>query len=141
MVCSTLAIAPGRRSGPQSPHPTGIPAADRYPGTCRGLTARERADRRAAGRPPALRVRAEGVRLEFEDRLLGRQEGTVDDFVVRRNDGTPAYQLAVIFDDAAQGVGERWYVEKTSPTLPRGRSCSPGCSACRSPATPTSRSY
>ena len=92
------------RAAVSAPH--GISTADRYPGTCRGLTARERANRRAAGRPPALRVRTEGVRLEFEDRLLGRQEETVDDFVVRRNDGTPAYQLAVIFDDAAQGVGE-----------------------------------
>jgi glutamyl-tRNA synthetase len=44
--------------------------------------------------------------MGFEDRLLGRFEGVVDDFVVRRNDGTPAYQLAVVVDDAAQGIGE-----------------------------------
>ena len=37
--------------------PHGIPAADRYPGTCRKLTKIERAKREAAGRPPALRVR------------------------------------------------------------------------------------
>jgi glutamyl-tRNA synthetase len=86
--------------------PHGIPAADRYPGTCRELTTAERAEREAAGRPPALRVRAEGVRISFEDRLLGRQEGETDDFVLRRNDGTPAYQLAVVVDDADQGIGE-----------------------------------
>ena len=92
------------RAAVSAPH--GISAADCYPGTCRELTAKERSDREAAGRPPALRVRAEGTILAFEDRVLGRQEGEVDDFVVRRNDGTPAYQLAVVVDDADQGIGE-----------------------------------
>ena len=79
---------------------------DRYPGTCRELTAAQRAEREAAGRPPALRVRSEDARVAFEDRLLGRFEEAVDDFVVRRNDGTPAYQLAVVVDDARQEIGE-----------------------------------
>jgi glutamyl-tRNA synthetase len=92
------------RAAASAPH--GISASDRYPGTCRGLTAVQRAEREAAGRPPALRVRSGDVCVAFEDRLLGRFEETVDDFVVRRNDGTPAYQLAVVVDDAAQGVGE-----------------------------------
>jgi glutamyl-tRNA synthetase len=78
---------------------------DRYPGTCRDLTAAQRAARRAEGRVPALRVRAGGT-VGFEDRLLGPFEGPVDDFVVRRNDGAFAYNLAVVVDDAAQGVGE-----------------------------------
>lgn len=86
--------------------PHGISAADRYPGTCHELTAAERAEREAAGRAPALRLRAEEVRIGFEDCLLGHYEDEVDDFVVRRNDGAPAYQLAVVVDDAAQGVGE-----------------------------------
>lgn len=86
--------------------PHGIAAADRYPGTCRKLTQRERTERKASGRPPALRVRARAARVAFEDRLVGRYEDEVDDFVVRRNDGTPAYQLAVVVDDAEQGVGE-----------------------------------
>lgn len=92
------------RAAASAPH--GISIADRYPGTCRELTTKERTEREAAGRPPALRVRAEGVRLSFEDRLLGRWEEVVDDFVVRRNDGSHSYQLAVVVDDAAQGIGE-----------------------------------
>ncbi|MGB3683940.1 MAG: tRNA glutamyl-Q(34) synthetase GluQRS [Rubrobacteraceae bacterium] len=92
------------RAAVSAPH--GISAADRYPGTCRKLTKAERAAREAAGRPPALRVRGEGSRIAFEDLLLGAHEYEVDDFVVRRNDGTPSYQLAVVVDDANQGVGE-----------------------------------
>jgi glutamyl-tRNA synthetase len=92
------------RAAASAPH--GISAADRYPGTCRELTAAERALREASGRPPALRVRAEGARIAFEDRLLGHHEEEIDDFVVRRNDGAPAYQLAVVVDDADQGMGE-----------------------------------
>src|SRR5918993_362218 len=92
------------RAAASAPH--GISASDRYPGTCRELTAAERLEREASGRPPALRVRAQGTSIAFEDRLLGRFEDEADDFVVRRNDGTPAYQLAVVVDDAAQGIGE-----------------------------------
>jgi glutamyl-tRNA synthetase len=92
------------RAAASAPH--GISVADHYPGTCRNLTAAQRAEREAAGRPPALRVRSGDASIAFEDRLLGRFEEAVDDFVVRRNDGTPAYQLAVVVDDAAQGIGE-----------------------------------
>jgi glutamyl-tRNA synthetase len=77
-----------------------------YPGTCLRLTAAERAQRAAAGRPPALRVRAEAARVAFDDRVAGPVQGVVDDFVVRRNDGAFAYNLAVVVDDAQQGVGE-----------------------------------
>jgi glutamyl-tRNA synthetase len=77
-----------------------------YPGTCLRLTAAERAEREASGRPPALRVHADAARVAFDDRLVGHFEGVVDDFVVRRNDGAFAYNLAVVVDDAAQGIGE-----------------------------------
>lgn len=77
-----------------------------YPGTCRELTAAERARREDEGRRPALRLRAQVDRLAFDDRIHGRVEGAVDDVVLRRNDGTPAYNLAVVVDDALQGVGE-----------------------------------
>src|SRR3954452_15168256 len=77
-----------------------------YPGTCRRLTAAEREARRAEGRPPALRGPADAARVTFTDRVAGDVTGLVDDFVVRRNDGAYAYNLAVVVDDAAQGIGE-----------------------------------
>jgi glutamyl-tRNA synthetase len=88
-------------SAPHGPLPEGF-----YPGTCLRLTRAERERKRAGGRPPALRVRASGTRVSFVDRVMGPYDGAVDDFVVLRNDGAPAYQLAVVVDDAAQGIGE-----------------------------------
>jgi len=92
------------REAASAPH--GAPAEGAYPGTCRSLTAAQRADRERSGRPPALRLRAGEAVVEFRDRLLGERRDTVDDLVVRRNDGDPAYNLAVVIDDAAQAVGE-----------------------------------
>jgi glutamyl-tRNA synthetase len=86
--------------------PHGDAPAGAYPGTCRDLSAAERARRAAGGRPAALRLRTEGERIEVDDLVHGRYVGTVDDVVLRRNDGTPAYNLAVVVDDAAQGIGE-----------------------------------
>jgi glutamyl-tRNA synthetase len=77
-----------------------------YPGTCRELTAAQIAEREASGRPPAVRVRAGSALVSFADRLLGETTGEVDDFVVRRNDGAYAYNLAVVVDDGEQGIGE-----------------------------------
>ena len=75
-----------------------------YPGTCRDLTEAERAAREAAGRVPALRLRADDDEIVIDDRLAGRYVGCVDDVVLQRRDGVPAYNLAVVVDDAAQGV-------------------------------------
>jgi glutamyl-tRNA synthetase len=86
--------------------PHGEAPAGAYPGTCRTLSEAQRRERERSGRPPALRVRGGDARIRFTDRLHGLYEGLVDDVVVERNDGTPAYNLAVIVDDAAQGVGE-----------------------------------
>lgn len=87
-------------SAPNRPH-----AGHHYPGTCAELDATRRA-RRSRERPAAFRVRAKGVRVEVVDELLGPIGIELDDFVVQRNDGTPAYHLAVVVDDAAQGVEE-----------------------------------
>lgn len=77
-----------------------------YPGTCRDLSAADLALRRETGRRPALRVRADGAEIDFFDRVHGQLTGTVDDFVVARQDGAFAYQLAVVVDDAAQAIDE-----------------------------------
>lgn len=77
-----------------------------YPGTCRDLTDTERDERRASGRPPALRLRAGTDVFAVEDELHGRYTGAVDDLVLRRGDGIPAYNLAVVVDDAAQGIDQ-----------------------------------
>ena len=76
-----------------------------YPGTCRDLTDAERA-RRSAERPAALRLRTDVDTWTISDVLHGEFTGTVDDVVLRRNDGVPAYNLAVVVDDAAQDVDQ-----------------------------------
>jgi glutamyl-Q tRNA(Asp) synthetase len=73
----------------------------RYPGTCRnGLP--------AGAQPRAWRVRVTDEPVSFVDRLQGRVEQrlapSIGDFVLRRADGPFAYQLAVVVDDADQGV-------------------------------------
>jgi glutamyl-tRNA synthetase len=105
------------RAAASAPH--GALPEGAYPGTCLHLTDAERAERRAGGREPALRVRADAARVAFDDRILGRVEGVVDDFVVQRNDGAPAYNLAVVVDDAAQDVGEVVRGDDLAPTTPR----------------------
>ncbi len=79
-----------------------------YPGTCLRLSAAELAEKRASGRPPALRVSRRGRSVWRFRRSAARAdlEGVVDDFVVRRGDGAFAYNLAVVVDDADQGVEE-----------------------------------
>ncbi|WP_332602885.1 tRNA glutamyl-Q(34) synthetase GluQRS [Arthrobacter sp. S2(2024)] len=89
------------QDAPSAPHaPQGA-----YPGTCRNLSTAELEIRRAS-RPAAIRLRAEAHEWTVEDRLHGSYTGDVDDFVLRRNDGVTAYNLAVVVDDAAQGVDQ-----------------------------------
>ena len=64
-------------------------------------------------------MRAEGTSVSFVDGLAGSFEGHVDDFVIRRADGTPAYNLAVVVDDAAQGVDEVVRGDDLLETTPR----------------------
>lgn len=75
-----------------------------YPGTCRDLTTIERAQRERSGRVPAWRLRTDGELYSVSDVIAGDYTGAVDDFVLARADGVPAYNLAVVIDDIAQGV-------------------------------------
>lgn len=77
-----------------------------YPGTCLALCETESRRRAEAGEPFALRLRAEGIEVTFADRLRGERTAPVDDLVLQRRDGAFAYNLAVVVDDAEQGVGE-----------------------------------
>jgi glutamyl-tRNA synthetase len=77
-----------------------------YPGTCRGLSAAQRADRERSGPPRAWRLDSGAQAVSFDDAIHGAYSGVVDDFVLWRGDDVPAYQLAVVVDDADQGVGE-----------------------------------
>ena len=78
-----------------------------YPGTCRGLTAGQIADKSLV-RAPAQRLRVPDAMYSFKDMVQGRYEQNLahecGDFLIRRSDQAFAYQLAVVVDDAAQGV-------------------------------------
>jgi glutamyl-Q tRNA(Asp) synthetase len=72
-----------------------------YPGTCRDLAI-------PGSTPAAVRIRTSMDAIAFEDRLQGpiaqRLATDIGDFVLKRKDGLVAYQLAVVVDDAEQGV-------------------------------------
>jgi glutamyl-tRNA synthetase len=96
--------------------PHGQPA--RYPGTCRRLSAAQRSEHERSGRQPALRLAADDSPVEVTDRVLGAVVGRPDDVVVQRNDGVFAYNLAVVVDDAAQGVTEIVRGDDLAPVTP-----------------------
>jgi glutamyl-Q tRNA(Asp) synthetase len=91
--CSRKDIAThSKHKGPEGPI---------YPGTCRNGISDDR-------EPRSVRLRVDTGELCFDDRLQGRfcqnLEHEVGDFVILRADGYFAYQLAVVVDDAAQGI-------------------------------------
>jgi glutamyl-Q tRNA(Asp) synthetase len=71
-----------------------------YPGTCRAHV--------GAIKGAAIRVLTSNELIRFTDRVQGemsqRIESDIGDFVIKRRDGLFAYQLAVVVDDAAQGI-------------------------------------
>ena len=103
-------------SAVQAPH--GIGTEGKYPGTCAELSRAQQTQREASGRPPALRLRSPSTTATFQE-PSGCIIGPVDDFVIRRNDGAPAYNLAVVVDDAFQGITQIVRGEDLRFTTPR----------------------
>ncbi|MCX2863156.1 tRNA glutamyl-Q(34) synthetase GluQRS [Paucibacter sp. PLA-PC-4] len=113
-ACSRRDVAAA--AGPQPRHAELV-----YPGTCR--PARGGLHGRSAR---AWRALTEGAgRIEWQDRRLGAQtqqlETEVGDFVLKRADGLWAYQLAVVVDDADQGVSDVVRGEDLADNTPRQR--------------------
>ncbi|MDR7160510.1 tRNA glutamyl-Q(34) synthetase GluQRS [Arthrobacter sp. BE255] len=102
------------QEAPSAPHaPQGA-----YPGTCRNLDPAEVAFKRSM-RPAAVRLRSGVTEYTVSDILHGAFTGIVDDFVLRRNDGVTAYNLAVVVDDAAQGIDQVVRGDDLLPSTPR----------------------
>ena len=78
-----------------------------YPGTCRELTAAERAER-GGRRPPAGAARRApaAARVTFADRLRGPSRASSTTSWSAATTAPYAYNLAVVVDDAEQGIGE-----------------------------------
>jgi len=79
-----------------------------YPGTCRGRFSSIDQAQTLSGKPPALRFQVTGDPIEFDDKFAGKCRfdpvKTLGDFVIAKADGTPAYHLATVVDDALAGV-------------------------------------
>jgi glutamyl-tRNA synthetase len=115
-VCSrkeveTAASAPHGLDGP------------RYPGTCRGRWRTAEEARHATGKEAALRFRVEPGVVAFDDGFHGSVSCDVaaesGDFVIAKRDGTPAYQLAVVVDDAEMQIDEVLRGDDLLPSTPR----------------------
>ncbi|MCE9565262.1 MAG: tRNA glutamyl-Q(34) synthetase GluQRS [Planctomycetes bacterium] len=93
-----------------------------YPGTCSHRTVADAASLAAEGRPFAWRFRVTESPV-FTDLYAGKQRIDLPslggDFVVWKSAGTPAYQLAVVVDDAAMGITEVVRGDDLIPSTPR----------------------
>jgi glutamyl-tRNA synthetase len=96
----------------------------RYLGTCRGKYA-SMAAAAVTGKPAGLRLLVAPGEVTIDDQLLGERrfdvQAEVGDFLIAKRDGAPAYQLAVVIDDARQGVTEVVRGEDLLPSAARQR--------------------
>ena len=90
-----------------------------YPGTCRRLSTTQIAHHERSDRRPALRLRSDNSEVTAVDSLHGPVSMGMDDIVIQRGDGTPAYNLVVVVDDHVQGVAEVVRGDDLLPSTPR----------------------
>jgi glutamyl-tRNA synthetase len=91
-----------------------------YPGTCRGRFPTLMAAKEATGRDAALRFCVAVGEVPFVDGFCGPLGGRIrGDFVIQKRCGGPAYQLAVVVDDAAQCVTDVLRADDLLPSTPR----------------------
>lgn len=115
--CTRKDIAEEIGASGRAPHATSLgPDGPMYPGICKGLSPQERRTRIAAGEPHALRLHMDrALKLapgplsfrEFgqqEKRLVDATPEIFGDVVLARKEVATSYHLAVVVDDAAQGV-------------------------------------
>jgi len=105
-VCTRADIAAAVAASSGAPHEDD--AQVRYPGTCRGRFATCAAAQQHTGKPACWRLTVPDGTVAFTDAIAGPQSfdvaGVVGDFPLTRFDGTPAYQLACMVDDAAMDI-------------------------------------
>lgn len=101
-VCSRKEV----ESAASAPHADD--GATIYPGTCRDKFKTIESAKQISGRLPAIRFRVPNGVIGFEDRFAGQVQSNAQkqlgDFVIAKADGTAAYQLAVVVDDAQMHV-------------------------------------
>lgn len=87
-----------------------------YNARCATLTEAQRSHQT---RRPALRLRSPVSSCEYADRIMGKVCSDVDDFVIAKADGMPAYNLAIVVDDLDDGVSQVLRGKDLAPTTGR----------------------
>jgi nondiscriminating glutamyl-tRNA synthetase len=94
----------------------------RYVGRCRGLTPQQARDLEREGRKPSLRFKVPEGATVVRDLIHGKKvfaNNLLDDLVIMRSDGTPAYNFAAVVDDASMGITHVIRGEDHLPNTPR----------------------
>ncbi len=107
-------------AGRKAAEANGLPP--RYAGTCRELTADQRAERERSGLKPALRFAVPSRDVYVEDLIRGSVHfpaNTIGDFVIIKSEGLPTYNLAAVVDDAEMEISHVIRGDEHLPNTPR----------------------